>query len=30
MIGNEFADIVDQGANHTDPIQFNGAKRAIT
>jgi hypothetical protein len=29
VIGNEFADIVDKGANHADPIQFYGAKRAV-
>ena len=29
VIGNEFADIVDRGANHADPIQFYGAKRAV-
>jgi hypothetical protein len=29
VIGNEFADIMDVGANHADPIQFYGAKRAV-
>jgi hypothetical protein len=29
VIGNEFADIVDKGANHADPIQFYGARRAV-
>jgi hypothetical protein len=29
ILNNEFADIVDKGANHADPIQFFGAKRAV-
>src|SRR4051794_8453742 len=29
VLNNEFADIVDKGANHADPIQFYGATRAV-
>jgi hypothetical protein len=29
VLNNEFADIMDVGANHADPIQFYGAKRAV-
>jgi hypothetical protein len=29
VIGNEFADIVDKGANHADPIQLYGGTRAV-
>src|SRR3954454_21876647 len=29
VLGNEFGDIVDKGANHADPIQFYGAERAV-
>ena len=29
VLNNEFADIIDKGANHADPIQFYGAVRAV-
>ena len=29
VIGNDFADIVDKGANHADPIQLYGGTRAV-
>ena len=29
VLNNEFADLVDKGANHSDPIQFYGARRAV-
>lgn len=29
VLRNEFADIVDKGGNHADPIQFYGARRAV-
>ncbi len=29
VLENEFSDLVDKGANHADPIQFYGARRAV-
>jgi Right handed beta helix region/PKD domain len=29
VLGNEFADIVDKGGNHADPIQLYGGTRAV-
>lgn len=29
VIGNEFADIIDKGGNHADPIQIYGGTRAV-